>query len=344
MVGPSQSDPNSAMMPIDWYTAWKQIPSLPLPPDQPKPEKVPRYIINAERLSTEELCSRRRFWTEKYQNLRISLIRALYMALDAGLTTEDDPEKAAENQLLALAREPGLDIVGGDVFAIAVHHAKLAGILSLALRSAWVEPWKPVASVRLPKDRRWDSALYDVGEGPLRRIALVDHWSDDRKTQERWGWRTVGELCAVNQMIHINAITIGASHDRKRYSPWTRCHKAPHTNVIRFKRKQGTEGFSQTFREVWREDSGIPTEAWLTKMRADGCITDLVHTLEVPVPLNRDAYLAEMHRLSREMRKSADLPPMRLAGCFGFSPCPFRGVCHGGTTPEEHGFIPREAV
>src|SRR5208337_5002799 len=41
-------------------------------------------VLNAERLATEELCPRRRFWTEKYAQLRVSPLRALYMALDAG--------------------------------------------------------------------------------------------------------------------------------------------------------------------------------------------------------------------------------------------------------------------
>ena len=85
-------------------------------------------IINAEMLSTWELCPRRAVWQERYINLRVSIIRALYMALDAGLTTTDDPEKAAENHFLSLSREPGLDILGADVFAVAVHSAKLAGI------------------------------------------------------------------------------------------------------------------------------------------------------------------------------------------------------------------------
>jgi hypothetical protein len=300
-------------------------------------------ILSAERLATEELCTRRRVWTEKYAELRVSLVRALYVALDAGLRSEDEPEKDAENQFLALARSPGLDIIGQDVFAIAMHHAKLAGILSLALRSAWHDPWAPVDPVSLPRGRTWRSALYNAGEGGIRRIALVDRWSDDRRMQEQWSWRTVGESCALDKTFLLTAITIGASHDRRRHSPWTRCHQAPRGNAIRFKRKQGSEGFSHLWKEMWRENSDIPTEKWLTTMRGDGCMTDLVHTIEVHVPRNKDAYLSEMFRLSREMnRPDRGSPQMRLAGCFGFSPCAFRCVCHGGTTPEDHGFTIRQ--
>ena len=323
-------------------TTWWQ--ELPPPQPEPKPvkEPPPLIVLSAEKICTEELCTRRRVWTEKYQELRISLLRTLYIALDAGLTTDKDPEKEAESQFLSLARAPGLDIVGADVYAVAVHHAKLAGILALSLRSAWGDPWKPVEPIPLPKGRTWHSALYGTNDGNLRRVALVDHWSDDRKKQEIWGWRTLGEVCAVNKKILISAITIGQARDRHRYSPWTRCHQAPHTNVFRFKRKTSTEGFSPNWKQAWREDCEVTTEQWLTRMKEDGCMADLVHAVEVPVPFNREAYLAEMSRLSQQMaRPAAELPPMRLAGCFGFSPCVFRTTCHDAWNPpdpELHGF------
>ena len=306
-------------------------------------------ILSAERLLTWELCKRRYIWQDRYANLRVSLLRALYIALDAGLRSQDDPEKAAESQLLSLARSPGLDIVGEDVYAVAVHTAKLAGILSLALRSAWNDPWRPVDPVSLPKGRTWHSGLYDAGEGHLRRIALIDRWSDDRRMQETWGWRTLGEVCAVNQTILITAITIGPAHDRRWHSPWTKAFQAPRGNVFRFKRRAGQEGFSNSWNPIWRESTDIPIEQWLTKMREDGCMTDLVHTVQVPVPRNRDAYMAQMLRMSREMEKLAGepTPPMRLAGCFGFSPCNFRCTCHDGINlpdPGTHGFKLREEL
>lgn len=299
-------------------------------------------VLNSERLATWELCPRRYHWQEKYLNLRVSLVRALYMALDAGLRAETDPEKAAENQFLSLARSPGLDIAGEDVYAIAVHHAKLAGILALALRSAWDVPWKAVDPVDLPRGRTWHSALYDAGEDYYRRIALVDSWSDSRRLQEVYGWRTLGEVCAMERTILLHAITIGTSHERRRHSPWTRCYLAPRGNAFRFKRIRAKEGFSGAWRQDWRENMEIPTEDWLTKMREDGCITDLVHTVKVPIPTNKNAYESKMLRMSQQMRQPVgDFPDFRLAGCFGFSPCAFRAVCHGGTTPEAAGFVRR---
>lgn len=263
------------------------------------------------------------------------------MALDAGLRTEKDPERAAENEYLSLAASPGLDVVGGDVYSIAMHHAKLAGIVAAALRSAWKEPWTPVEQVSLSGDHLWQSAAYHA-EG-IRRIALVDRWSDDRKQQEVSGWRTIGEVCALGKPLLVNAISIGHSKEKRRHSDWTRCYRHPRNGTYRMRRKTSEEDFSQTWKKVWREDSGIPTLDWLKQMRADGSIADLVHTVMVPVPLGREAYLGEMVRLAGELASLREVPSMRLAGCYGFAPCPFLGVCPD-VKPENYGFVLRQAV
>lgn len=294
-------------------------------------------ILTAEKLVAYELCPRRFVWSSEYST-RVSVIRSLYMALDAGLRTDKDPERAAENELLAIAASPGLDIVGRDVYAIAMHTAKLASILAAALRSAWSGPWVPVDPVTLSDGHSWQSAAYRTDDGQMRRIALVDRWSDDRRQQEVSGWRTIGEVCALDKPLLVTAVTIGASQDKRRHSAWTRCWRHPRNRTFRFQRKTSTEDFGSTWATVWREDSGVTTADWLTQMRADGCMSDLVHTVSVPVPSGREAYLGEMARLANEMAGLPEVPAMRLAGCHGFSPCPFMGVCPD-KEPERFGFL-----
>lgn len=292
-------------------------------------------MTSSEKLSAYELCPRRFRWTTDYTAFRVSPLRALYTGLDAGLRTDKDPEKAAENEVLSLAASPGLDVTGYDVYAVAMHHAKLAGILAAALRSSSDAPWKP-----FPGTDTWESACYDLGDGKPRRIALVDRWSDDRQQVEMYGWRSLGEAVALNTPVLLTAVTIGSVRERHRYSHWTRCHRHPRNRTIRFQRKTSTEDFGKTWLPVWREDSDITTEAWLAQMRRDGCMEDLVSTVPIPVPPRRDDYLAEMARLDGEMKASGATPPMRLAGCFGFAPCQFRAVCHGTKEPrpENYGF------
>ena len=150
-------------------------------------------MISAAQLVEFETCPRRYWWTLKYENLRVPLIRALYAALHAGLLAEN-PERAAEDKFLSLAASPGLDIEGHDVYAIAMHHAKLAGIVAAALRSTTTAPW-----TLFPATDTWESACYDMGEGKPRRIVLVDRWSESRKQEEIYGWRTMGEVCGLGQ-------------------------------------------------------------------------------------------------------------------------------------------------
>jgi hypothetical protein len=291
-------------------------------------------IVSAEKIMAWESCPRRFAWQVRYAALRISPIRALYIALDVGLRTEKDPEKAAENRFLALAASPGLDITGHDVYQVAMHYSKLAGILAMALRSAWSEPWEAI------EVSGWVSGCYRTGDGMVRRLALVDRWSDDRKQQEVYSWRTIAESVMLDQPILLTAISIGSSHDKRRHSPWTRCYRHPRNKTFRMQRKTSEEDFSQTWGKTWREDSGIPTADWLTQMRKDGCMEDLVHTVHFPVPKQKGEYLAQIGRYVDEMANIPDHPPMRLSGCYGFSPCPFTMVCHGAKppVPESYGF------
>lgn len=290
-------------------------------------------MISAEKIITNELCPRRFKWMGEYRT-RISLIRALYTALDAGLRAEKDPERAAENEYLSLAASPGLDVTGHDVYAVAMHHAKLAGVVAVALRGAWSDPWTPVEPVDLPNGEKWSSAAYRTSDGAIRRLALVDRWSDERRMQEASGWRTLGEICALDRPILVTAITIGASQSKRRHSAWTRCWQHPRNRTVRFKRKTSTEDFGATWTPVWREDSGIKTADWLNRMSADGCMEDLVHTVKVSPPKAREVYLREMVRVA----DVSGAPPMRLAGCHGFSPCPFLGVCPDDD-PTKYGFV-----
>lgn len=312
-------------------------------------------ILSAEKLSIWELCPRRAMWTTRYGMPRISLMGGLYRAVDAGLRTDREPETAAENEFMTLASNPGLDISGRDVYACAMHYSKLAGIVSLALRSISKDPWKIVDDVEVGNQAQgrhtWRSACYEV-DGAIRRIVLVDRWSDDRKAQERVSWRTIGEACALKTPILMTAVTIGSSHDKRRISPWTRCYQHPKSRQYRFKRTTSHEDFGATWKPIWREDAGFATAEWLTRMGKDGCMADLVSTEQVGVPKRRDAYVREMQRHALDMERWGERlgehPPMRLAGCYGFTPCIFGGVCHGDGVPlpEAHGFkqISREST
>jgi hypothetical protein len=305
-------------------------------------------ILSAEKLVTVETCPRKYVWLNRYAT-RVSLMGALYRALGAGLRAEKNPEQAASNELLTIASNPGLDIYGHDVYAIAMHYASLAGVLAACLRNAFPDPWVDIPDSDIGNQTlgkyQWRSGLYDAGDGIPRRIVLVDRWSDDRKAAEQRGWRTIGEGVALHKPIAITAIEIGASKDKHRISPWTRCYRHPRNNGFRFRRANVEEDFSRTWRPSWREDSGISTVDWLAKMQHDGCL-DAVQTVSVPPPARTYDFLTRMTQIADEMKKwedRGDVPPMRLAGCLDVihGPCAFLQVCHGkgAPIPEKYGLV-----
>lgn len=302
-------------------------------------------ILSGENLVTWEQCQRRFTWTDKFPPFRISLLAALYRSLDAGVRAEEDPEGVAQNEMISCAREPGLDVLSGNLYAVAMHYAKLAGILAAALRSAYREPWKPMGVVPLVNGGEWKSAAYDTGDGHPRRIALMDKWNETRKQIETLSWRTIGETIALDSPILVTAIEIGSSLKRRRYSYWTRCYRHPRNHEVRFRTRDGSNEFSSSWDAVWREDSGVSTQKWLEIMHNDGCMKELVHTIVAEPPARKSDYMDEMERMKKEMMKDKEVSPMRLAGCFGFHPCPYVYVCHGKSAPnpEAYGFIRRQS-
>jgi hypothetical protein len=287
--------------------------------------------LSSERISTYEICPRRMAWMDQFTLPFISPMRALHIALDAGLrTAADSPERIAENTVLELARSPGLDLIG-NVYSLAMHYAKLAGVLTTALRGPSPKgPWLPVDSVTLSGGSTWKSACYRVPDAELPvRIALVDRWTDDRSRSELGGWRTVGEVCALNTPITLTSLNIGPALHQRRHSAWTRCYRHPRNRTFRFQRKRTDEDFSRTWARIWREDCDLGTRAWLDKMHEDGCMDNLVAHVTVPIPERRVAYLLELERMAKGIRDLPAIPEMRLAGCWGLSPCPFTVVCPG---------------
>ena len=276
--------------------------------------------MNSERLAGHELCPRKQTWSERYVGFRVSLMHALYRALEAGLTSELDPEREAFDEFIRLATNPGLDIEGPDVYAIGMHYGRLAQIISVALRSTGPR-WEKVFSTK-----SWNSSCYDSGDGKPRRIVLVDHWSNSRQTVEATSWRTIGELVSLERPILLTAVEIGTTRQRKRISPWTRAWRHPRNKVCRFRKRDGEESFGGDWEPVWREDCELKTKDWLDLMAKDGCM-DAIQTSRIAVPQRPERYIAEMKRLSGEMGSEA----MRLAGCNDrmSGACPFINVCHG---------------
>jgi len=292
--------------------------------------------MNAQDLCIYEACPRRYVWTRTYVSFRISPIAALYQALDAGL--RGSGEEDAKNKLISLAGNPGLDIAGPDVYDVAMHLAFLAGIVTAYLRGG-DGAWTLVPSVYSPFP--WEPAVYESPDGRIRRVVLVDRWSEERKIEEARSWRSIGEICATGREMLLNAVVIGSTHNKRRASHWTRALAHPRNRGIRFKKRTGSVEFAGSWETVQRETWKGTTEDWLSAMQVDECFAELIHSMRISVPVRRKEFLADMARMAKEMASLGEDPPMRRAGCFGFTPCVFLETCHNRelVTPSSQGFL-----
>lgn len=285
--------------------------------------------MNSQQLEDYERCPRLAKWSSEYLSYRVSPLRALYAALDAGLVGN-----SPEDHLMALAANPGLDVQVADVYGVAKHLAKLAEILSFYLRAGGGN-W-----TRMPKKNGWVPDVYEWEDG-IRRVVLVDRWSEERKLSEIRSWRTVAEIAELDKPMLMNFLVIGSTSEGKRVSPWSRALSHPKNNQLRFKKKNGSGGFTESWEQVWRERWPGTTEQWLAKMQSDGVFADLVHSVKVPVSPRREEFKCNIASLREEILALPDNPPMRRSGCYRFGACRFIEVCHGfeNKTPAECGWL-----
>jgi hypothetical protein len=292
--------------------------------------------MNSQDLQVYELCPRRFVWTSSFVAFRISPLAALYQAIHEGLVGNGEAD--AKTKLISLASMPGLDINGPDVYDVATHYAFLAGVIVTYLRGR-DDAWKLVKPTSKPFP--WEPSVYESPDGRIRRIVLVDRWSEDRKVEEARSWRSIGEICVAGREMLLNALVIGSTHNKRRTSHWTRALTHPRNKGIRFKKRSGGPEFAGSWEPVARESWTGTTEDWLGAMQTDDCFEEAVHSLRISIPPRRQEFLDDMARMHKEMAGLEEDPPMRRSGCFGFSPCVFSDLCHGRDreTPATRGFL-----
>jgi hypothetical protein len=292
--------------------------------------------MTAEELELHDHCHRLAAWSRQYHPGPVTPLRAIYACLEVGLTASSDPEKSAESRMMELAANPGLNIEAVDLYSLAVHFSKLASILVAYLRGN-DEPW-----VKAKAAGDWEPNCYEVGD-TLRRVVLIDHWSDQRKMAEVRSWRTVAETSMLNKPMLLNFISIGSTNEGRRVSPWTRTLKHPRNGGMRFaKRGSNADGFTESWIPVWRENSEVTTLDWLGFMQKDGVFDTLVHSIRVPASPRRAEFVADVERIGNAIELLPANPPMTRSACYGISPCKFCDVCHSQkvSTPADFGWIP----
>ncbi len=291
--------------------------------------------ITTDDLATFDECPRKYLYSF-WETPRLSLATVLNEALRVALLSGEPMD--AHNHLLARAANPGLAITTTDIYASAVHHAKLIELIAAYLLAS-EGPWQPAPVVNVGNHQY--QPLSFLRPACMRRVVLCSRWDDARKLEEINSWRTAGDMAATNLPMIINAISIGSAVKGFRPTVWTRGWEHKTSKSIRFRRRMaesdGTpKQFDAAWRPVKREVSPRSNEEWLGFMQADEAFEDVVHT--VTVDRVHSTVREELALALNEVAVAT--PRMRRSQCFKLTPCPLMRLCYASppTSPAEVGW------
>lgn len=289
-------------------------------------------ILSAQLFDTFDRCERRLAFERDYEPRSISPLGLLYAANEAALIASD-PAQAAKDAIVDLTQR--LDVNAGDLSPISVvrHVESLAEIIALALRAQFGKMRRPEPAPF--GGHQWKSNLFEA-RGQAHRIIFASHMDDDSLRSYAHSWGTIGELAALERPLALTIIIIGAQRGGRRHSAWAKGFQHPIQKVLRFQQRKKADGFTQGWKEIWREQSDIKAETWLERMRMDEVLEELIVSRAI-------RYRADDERMVQARRDMLALiprieaatvdAPMRRSSCdeFGRGACPFQAVCYSPT-------------
>lgn len=302
-------------------------------------------MSSSEHLLNHDRCPRLAYWSKLWRAPNIDASEALALAVDAGVTSEEkDPGQHAGDTVMTIASERTLNVPGSQ-YECALHLASLADLITTTLRTG-TPPWARPES-RSWKTLTWESSCFVEGGIRLRRIALVDRWSDERKGHELHSWRTLGEQAIYELPMTITVIIIGHRRIGRYPSAWTRGWLHPRSRSLRIQ-KRGGETFKGGWVECWREEHDeISRDQWLEMMHKDKVLPELIFPVTADIP--EDGFLVPIRALAenkiREVFSARETPPPTLSACDWPKRCKFHGCCWNLKEPRKlSGFVPLQQL
>lgn len=286
----------------------------------------------ANLLIADDSCRRREFLERSWERSVMNPMNALYRSIGDGLESEaDDPGQYAGDTLMGLAVSRGLDTSQSDLLGHAEHLAAIADMVTWLLRTG--DQWECPAD----KDGWVSSAYLNASGSRLRRVVLVDRWSEERAVAEEHSWRTLGETAVYRMPMDLIIVALGQNRDGRRHGPISKGYLHPQNHNLRFLKRDG-EPFGPSWERVFREESNIGREEWLEEMTEDGVLAECVLTHEVPVP----EYAAEIREIIKRklerIEQTKELPEPQFSQCDDpISPCQFSSCCPHFRQPTERG-------
>jgi hypothetical protein len=300
-------------------------------------------MTSAERLEIFDRCQRAPFLARTWERRIMHPTAVLYRAIEDGLTYSGDEDcgQVAGDSVMTLAVDRGLDTPQSDLFGLANHMAALADFITWLLRPSGA-PWSRPADVKVGQEP-WESSVFLNEAGTrLKRVVLVDHWSDERELSEAHSWHSTGECAAYGMPMDQTVLIVGQRREGRYRGPFTLGWLHPVSKALRMRKRSG-KGFDGNWVPTFREDYEGSREHWLDSMTEDGILTDALFHVEVDIP-EKDA-LGKIRRLAEKrmalMKETVELPDPHPSVCDDpIHPCSFRSACWSFTSPSvQLGFI-----
>jgi hypothetical protein len=303
-------------------------------------------ILTPQMFDVFDRCERRLAYERTHEPTTISAVGLLYAAIEAGMVSMD-PKQGAKDALIALTSR--LDVHAGDLSPIsAVRHIEcMAEVIGLALRAKMGQCSRP-DRVALGQ-HEWQSNLF-LARGELHRIILTSHMDDDSLRSFAHAWQTVGELAALERLITLTVVIIGAQRGGRRHSHWAKASQHPiQKSALRFAPRKKDEEFTSNWKTVWREQTDISAETWLDRMKSDEVLPDLILSRRIQYNGEDQRMIQakqDMLAIAEKMETASVYAPMRRSSCdeLGKGACPWQNVCYSSTpvTPDDLSWLYRE--
>lgn len=291
-------------------------------------------ILSAKQFTSYDACPRRYALEQSYEPRSITPIGLLYAGVEGGIV---EPGGAIDAIRAVTTRK---DVESGSLAAIAAvrHIGFMAEVVSLSLTRRFGR-FRRVKPVDLD-GHEWHSGLFESKQG-LHRILLMSTLDDDALRGYAHAWATVGELAALRTDLSLTAVVVGSQRDGRRHSHWSKCYQHPiQKSALRFSRRKGGKGagFTDGWREVWRERTELSAEVWVDKMEADEALEDLIRVHRVPFregDTRIERAKADMFAILPQMASASVDDPMRRGSCDSvFGPCAFSPFCWASSPVE----------
>jgi hypothetical protein len=294
-------------------------------------------ILSAQTYDTFDRCSRRLAFERTHEPRTISPLGLLYAGVEGGLV---DPANGAFDAIRSLTARYDVQSDALAPVSMVRHIGFTAETVALALTR------KLGVMTRLQAGpfagHEWQSNLFETRKGELHRVVLCSYLDDDTLRGFAHSWGTIAELGAVERDLNLTAVIAGAQRGGRRHSHWTKCWQHPvQKSALRFARRKGgnSSGFTDRWREVWREMTDIGAGTWLEKMQADDVVGDLIVSRRIPYS-GKDARMvkakADMLTILPQMEAASVDDPMRRSSCdeVGRGACPWQHCCWSATPVE----------